>query len=61
MYHSPALPVVMTCVAAWLQAALGTDDAHRMVVMDESWRMFFHQPIAAWMQQSFKRLVLRAP
>ena len=51
----------MTCVAAWLQAALGADDAHRRVVMDESWRMFFHQPIAAWMQQSFKRLVLRAP
>ena len=22
VYHSPALPVVMTCVAAWLQAAL---------------------------------------
>jgi hypothetical protein len=54
VYHSPALPVVMTCVAAWLQAALGFDDAHRMVVMDESWRMFSHLPIAAWMQQSFK-------
>jgi type IV secretory pathway VirB4 component len=54
VYHSAALPVVMTCVAAWLQAALGSDDAHRMVVMDESWRMFSHLPIAAWMQQSFK-------
>ncbi|HEV3364320.1 MAG TPA: DUF87 domain-containing protein [Acidimicrobiia bacterium] len=54
VYHSPALPVVMTCVAAWLQAALGSDDAQRMVVMDESWRMFSHLPIAAWMQQSFK-------
>jgi hypothetical protein len=38
--HSPALPVVMTCVAAWPQAALGSDGAHRMVVLDESWRMF---------------------
>ena len=54
VYHSPALPIVMTCVAAWLQAALGADDAQRMVVMDESWRMFSHLPIAAWMQQSFK-------
>ena len=55
MYHSPALPVVMTCVAAWLQAALTADDgARRMVVVDESWRMFSHLPIAAWMQQSFK-------
>ena len=54
VYHSPALPVVMTCVAAWLQAALGTDHAHRMVVMDESWRMFSHLPIVAWMQQSFE-------
>jgi hypothetical protein len=54
VYHSAALPVVVTCVAAWLQAALGSDDAHRMVVMDESWRMFSHLPIASWMQQSFK-------
>jgi hypothetical protein len=23
VYHSPALPEVMTCVAAWLQTALG--------------------------------------
>jgi hypothetical protein len=44
----------MTCVAAWLQAALGADDARRMVVMDESWRMFSHLAIAGWMQQSFK-------
>jgi type IV secretory pathway VirB4 component len=55
VYHSPALPVVMTCVAAWLQAALASDDGRRrMVVMDESWRMFSHLAIAAWMQQSFK-------
>jgi hypothetical protein len=44
----------MTCVAAWLQAALGLDHARRMVVMDESWPMFSHLAIAAWMQQSFK-------
>src|SRR5205814_9898828 len=55
VYHSPALPVVMTCVAAWLQTALAVDaGSRRMVVMDESWRMLSHLPIAAWMQQSFK-------
>ena len=55
VYHSPALPILMTCVAASLQTALAADDgARRMVVMDESWRMFSHQAIAAWMQQSFK-------
>jgi type IV secretory pathway VirB4 component len=55
VYHSPVLPVVMTCVAAWLQTALSGEDAgRRMVVMDESWRMFSHLAIAAWMQQSFK-------
>ena len=55
VYRSPALPVVMTCVAAWLQAALTTDTGvQRMVVVDEAWRMFSHLPIAAWMQQSFK-------
>jgi type IV secretory pathway VirB4 component len=54
VYHSPALPVVMTCVAAWLQAAIKDDGRRRMVVMDESWRMFSHLAIASWMQQSFK-------
>jgi type IV secretory pathway VirB4 component len=55
VYHSPTLPVVMTCVAAWLQTALAADDGtRRMVVMDESWRMFSHLAIASWMQQSFK-------
>lgn len=53
--HSPALPVVMTCVATWLQAALTNDsDVRRMVVVDESWRIFSHLPIVAWMQQPFK-------
>lgn len=55
VYHSPALPVVMTCVAAWLQAALAADvTTRRVVVMDEAWRMFGDVAIAAWMQQSFK-------
>ena len=55
VYHSPALPVVMTCVAAWLQAALAADDqTRRVVVVDEAWRMFSDVAIAAWMQQSFK-------
>src|SRR5947207_14732811 len=55
--------VVGTCVAAWLQAALGSDESRRivvldesrrMVVLDESWRMFSHLAIASGMQQSFK-------
>jgi type IV secretory pathway VirB4 component len=54
VYHSAALPVVMTCVAAWLQIALARDNTPRMIVMDESWRMFSHLAIATWMQQSFK-------
>lgn len=55
VYHSPALPVVMTCVAAWLQAAISADEATReIVVVDEAWRMLSHLPVAAWMQQSFK-------
>jgi hypothetical protein len=38
----------MTGVAAWLQTAIAVDDgARRMVVMDESWRMFSHVAIAA--------------
>jgi type IV secretory pathway VirB4 component len=55
VYHSTALPLVMTCVAAWLQAAMAENDGtRRMVVMDEAWRMFSHLAIASWMQESFK-------
>ncbi len=47
VYHSPALPVAMTCVGAWLRAVLTAHDGvRRMVVMDESWRMFSHLAIA---------------
>jgi len=55
VYHSSALPLVMTCVAAWLQGAISHDAVtRRMVVLDEAWRMFSHLAIATWMQESFK-------
>jgi type IV secretory pathway VirB4 component len=55
VYHSTALPLVMTCVAAWLQGAVSADGTtKRMVVLDEAWRMFSHLAIATWMQESFK-------
>jgi type IV secretory pathway VirB4 component len=55
VYHSSALPLVMICVAAWLQGAIAADTTtRRMVVLDEAWRMFSHLAIASWMQESFK-------
>lgn len=42
MYHSDALPILMTCVAAWFNRALhrSRDKRKRVVVFDEVWALF---------------------
>lgn len=55
LYASPALGILMTCAAAWLQAALGSGDAlHRIVVVDEAWAILHNLAIARWLQAGFK-------
>jgi type IV secretory pathway VirB4 component len=55
LYASPALAVLMTCAAAWLQAVLNQDDGvRRLVVVDEAWAILNNLGVARWLQASFK-------
>lgn len=52
---SPALGVLMTCVAAWLEGQLRTEDsAKRIVVLDEAWALVSDLATAAFLQRSWK-------
>ena len=55
LYASPALGILMTCTAAWLQAMLSRHDGiHRFVVVDEAWAILGQLAIARWLQACFK-------
>lgn len=55
LYASPALGIVMTCAAAWLQAAVGAGDGvRRLVVVDEAWAILHNLAVARWLQAGFK-------
>ena len=50
-----ALPILMTCTAAWLQAAWARNDGRRrIVVLDEAWYVLRHLEIAQWLRASWK-------
>lgn len=54
-FSSPALPLVMTCATAWLQAALARrDGTRRLVVVDEAWAILADLATARWSQSTFK-------
>jgi hypothetical protein len=54
-FASAALPLVMTCTTAWLQAALaGPDGIKRVVVIDEAWAILNDLATARWSQAAFK-------
>ena len=54
-FASPALPLVMACATAWLQARLGRrDGVQRLVVMDEAWAILADLSTARWAQSIFK-------
>ena len=55
VYDSGALGILMTCAAAWLQAALvGERSGPRIVVVDEAWAILTHLGIARWLRSSWK-------
>ncbi len=55
VFASPALPLIMTCAAAWLQGALAAaDGVKRLVVIDEAWAILNDPAIARWCQANFK-------
>lgn len=54
-FSSPALPLVMTCATAWLQAALAARDGiKRLVVVDEAWAILADLSTARWSSATFK-------
>lgn len=55
LHQSDALPILMTCAAAWLQAAFARPGAgKRIIVVDEAWSILKTIGIARWMQANFK-------
>lgn len=55
LHQSDALPILMTCSAAWLQAAFARPGAgKRVIVVDEAWSILKTVGIARWMQANFK-------
>ncbi|HLI55353.1 MAG TPA: ATP-binding protein [Acidimicrobiales bacterium] len=56
-FATPALPLVMTCATAWLQAALASGASQatqRLVVVDEAWSILSDLGTARWAQATFK-------
>lgn len=54
-FASSALPLVMTCATAWLQASLAARrGAQRLVVVDEAWAILADLSTARWSQATFK-------
>jgi hypothetical protein len=54
-FNSAALPLIMTCATAWLQAALASaDGVKRLVVIDEAWAILNDLATARWSQATFK-------
>src|SRR5579875_170155 len=56
-FATPALPLVMTCATAWLQASLASGASQatqRLVVVDEAWSILSDLGTARWAQATFK-------
>ncbi len=52
---SPALGILMTCVAAWLEGQLrASDHDKRIVVLDEAWALVANLATATFLQRSWK-------
>lgn len=55
VFASPALPLLMTCATAWLQAVLAEGGGvKRLVVVDEAWAILHNLATARWLQSAFK-------
>jgi hypothetical protein len=54
LYASPALGLLMVCALSWLQSALTSGSAKRLVVLDEAWAVLSHLATARWLQATFK-------
>ena len=54
-FASAALPLIMACATAWLQASLSVEQPEkRLVVLDEAWAILSDFETARWTQSTFK-------
>jgi len=54
VYHSEALPALMVCAAAWLQAMTGAEDRQTFVVVDEAWAVLSELAVGRFLRSSWK-------
>jgi type IV secretory pathway VirB4 component len=55
VFASPALALLMTCAASWMQATLAVSGGpKRLVVVDEAWAVLHDLATARWLQATFK-------
>jgi type IV secretory pathway VirB4 component len=56
VYHSTALPLVMTCIMAWLRRLLEAraGQRHTYVVVDEAWVPLSELAIVRWLREGIK-------
>jgi hypothetical protein len=56
VYHSAALPLVMTCIMAWLRRLLESRAGrhHTYVVVDEAWVPLSELAIVRWLREGIK-------
>lgn len=54
VYHSEALPALMVCAAAWLQAMTGQEDRQTLLVIDEAWAVLSDVAVGRFLRSSWK-------
>lgn len=54
VYHSEALPALMVCAAAWLQAMTGAEDRQTLIVVDEAWAVLSDVAVGRFLRSSWK-------
>ncbi|MHB1855427.1 MAG: ATP-binding protein, partial [Acidimicrobiales bacterium] len=55
VYGSAALPVLMACATAWVQATLDrSTPRRRLLVVDEAWAILSNLGVARWLQACWK-------
>jgi hypothetical protein len=54
LYHSEALPALMVCAAAWLQAMTASEDRQTFLVVDEAWAILSDVAVGRYLRSSWK-------
>lgn len=54
VYHSEALPALMVCATAWLQAMTAGERSRTLLVVDEAWAVLSEVAVARFLRASWK-------